>query len=106
LSAEKLNETYEELQLENTFMQSFRYVGAMNKESILSKSDEEIANMMQSVIIAGGFITNVVHNKWMTGAENDDLGLVQEAYDFLEFIQPYRQVGADFDEIYKRRKSK
>jgi len=106
LSDEKLNETYEELQLENTFMQSFRYVGAMNKESILSKSDEEISNMMQSVMISGGFITNVVHNKWMTGAENDDIGLVQEAYDFLEFIQPYRQVGADFDEIYKRRKSK
>ena len=87
-------------------MQSFRYVGAMNKESILSKRDEEISDMMQSVIMAGGFITNVIHNKWMKGAEEDNIELVQEAYDFLEFIQPYRQVGADFDEIYKRRRSK
>ena len=106
LSEDKLNETYEELQQENTFMQTFRYVGQVNKESILSKPDIEIMKMMQSVIIAGGFITNVVHNKWMEGADEDDIDLVVEAKDFLELIQPYRQVGADFNEIYKRRRSK
>ena len=106
LSEEKLGEIYEELLQENTFMQSFRYVGQVNKESILSKTDIEISKMMQSVVISGGFITNYVHNKWMKGAEEDDIELVKEGYDFLELIQPYRQIGGDFNEIYKKRRSK
>ncbi|MFX1324770.1 MAG: NAD(P)/FAD-dependent oxidoreductase [Promethearchaeota archaeon] len=105
LSEEKLNETYEDLLQQNTFMQSFWYVGKENKESILTKTDREISEMMQNVIISGGFITNVVHNKWMKGAEEEDIELVKEGYDFLEFIQPYRQVASDFNEIYKKRRS-
>jgi geranylgeranyl reductase family protein len=106
LSEQKLSEKYEELLEQNTFMQSFHYVGQMNKESILSKTDKEISKMMQNVIISGGFITNVIHNKWMKGVEEDDMDLVTEAYDFLEFIQPYRQVGTDFNDIYEKRRSK
>ncbi len=87
----------------NTFLQAFHYVAAQNKASILSKSDEEIASMMQSVAMGGGFITNVVHNKWMKGAAEDDLGPVKEAYDFMGFLGPYRQIGGEFERVYRER---
>jgi hypothetical protein len=38
----------------------------------------------------------------MKGAEEDDIGLVQDAKDFYEFIQPYRQVGPESVEIYRK----
>ena len=97
---------YNDLIEENIFMSAFRYVAAVNKDSILSMSDPEIVDMMQNVIMGGGFITNVLHNKWMKGAEEGNIELVQEAYDFMEFVQPYRFVGSEFEEIYEQRRKR
>ncbi|HUU78825.1 MAG TPA: NAD(P)/FAD-dependent oxidoreductase [candidate division Zixibacteria bacterium] len=87
---------------ENVFLQSFRYVADMNKQSILSMPDEEIIAMMQNICIGGGFISSAIHRNWMKGADEDDMSLVQDAKDFYEFIQPYRQVGSESLEIYKK----
>jgi hypothetical protein len=86
-------------------MQAFRHVAATNKRSILSKSDAEIVAMMQNVVMGGGFITNVLHNNWMRGAAEGDLAPVQEAYEFMEFVQPYREIGGDFETLYNERKA-
>lgn len=104
LSGEKLESHFNERLEENIFMQAFMHVAKINKESILSKTDREITEMMQNVVIGGGFITNVLHTKWMKGAEEGDIGLVQEAYDFMGFLEPYRQIGSDFEELYRERR--
>jgi len=101
-SAEFLEEHFMERFNGNTFLQSFRYVANLNKQSVLSMPDEEIAAMMQNVCIGGGFISNAIHSNWMKGADDDDMSLVQDAKDFYEFIQPYRQVGSESVEIYKK----
>ncbi len=101
-SAEKLEEHFMERYQENIFLQGFRYVADLNKKSILTKTDEEIAEIMQNVCIGGGFISNAIHTLWMKGAEEDNMDFVQEAKDFYEFIQPYRQVGSETIEIYKK----
>ncbi|HUT79929.1 MAG TPA: NAD(P)/FAD-dependent oxidoreductase [Candidatus Bathyarchaeia archaeon] len=107
LSAENLEDHYMGRYNDNVFLQGFRYVADLNKKSILSKTDEEIVNIMQNVCIGGGFISNAIHTNWMKGAEDDDMGFVQEAKDFYDFIQPYRQVGSESIEIYqKMRKQK
>jgi hypothetical protein len=62
--------------------------------------------MMQNVVMGGGFITNVLHNKWLRGAREENLEPVREAYDFMEFIQPYRAIGGDFEQIYRERKKR
>jgi flavin-dependent dehydrogenase len=90
----------------NVFMKSFMYVAARNKASILSRPDMEIAGLMQSVAMGGGFITNSVHTGWLSGAEAGNIEEVREARDFLELLQPYRSIGADFEEIYAARKRK
>jgi geranylgeranyl reductase family protein len=95
---------YEELLDANIFLKAFLHVAARNKASILSKTDQEIAAMMQSVVLGGGFITNAVHTGWMAGADAGDIEKVREARDFLELLQPYRSLGADFQEIYDARK--
>jgi len=105
-SEEKLAETYEELISDNFFMQAFRHIAAVNKEAILSKSDEEITYMMQNVIMGGGFISNAIHTKWMKGLEDEDMELIQEAYDFMELIQPYAKVDPDFENLYNERRRK
>jgi flavin-dependent dehydrogenase len=87
----------------NTFLQVFHHVAAQNKASILTQSDEEISTMMQNVAMGGGFITNVVHNKWMRGAAEEDLGPVKEALDFMGLLGPYRQIGSEFETIYRER---
>ncbi len=102
LSAEKLEEHFMERYQENVFLQGFRYVADLNKKSILTKTDEEIAEIMQNVCIGGGFISNAIHTLWMKGAEEDNMDFVQEAKDFYEFIQPYRQVGSESIETYKK----
>ncbi|MHA1222849.1 MAG: hypothetical protein ACTSP3_06270 [Candidatus Heimdallarchaeaceae archaeon] len=104
VSEAKLSETYEEMLSENFFMQAFRHIAAVNKEAILSKSDEEITRMMQSVIMGGGFISNAVHTKWLKGVEEENFDLIQEAYDFLELIQPYATVDPDFENLVKERR--
>ncbi|MHA1306972.1 MAG: NAD(P)/FAD-dependent oxidoreductase [Candidatus Heimdallarchaeota archaeon] len=101
-SAEFLEEHFMGRFNENVFLQTFRYIADMNKKSILSMPDEEIAAMMQNVVIGGGFISNTIHNQWMKGADEDNMDLVQEAKDFYELIQPYRQVGSESVEIYKK----
>ncbi|MFW9921728.1 MAG: NAD(P)/FAD-dependent oxidoreductase [Candidatus Thorarchaeota archaeon] len=101
-SAEFLEEHYMGRYNENVFLQSFRYVAEMNKKSIMEKSDEEIASIMQNVCIGGGFISNAIHTYWMKGADEDDMSLIQEAKDFYDFIQPYRQVGMESIDIYKQ----
>jgi len=106
VAREALEGRFEELLGENIFMQAFRHVAATNKKSILSKPDEEIAAMMQNVVMGGGFITNVLHTNWMRGAAEGDLGPVQEAYDFLEFVQPYREIGGDFETLYNERQAR
>ena len=103
-SKEALEESYGELLASNVFLQSFRYVASVNKEAILSKRDEEITEMMQNVILAGGFITNAVHTKWLRGAEEGNIELGREAADFLQFLTPYRQVSAEFEKIYRSRR--
>lgn len=105
-SKTKLSEKYEELIADNFFMQAFRHVAAVNKEAILTKSDEEITRMMQSVIMGGGFISNAIHTKWLKGVEDENFELIQDAYDFLELIQPYAQVDTDFENIYNERRKK
>ncbi|MEA2070676.1 MAG: NAD(P)/FAD-dependent oxidoreductase [Asgard group archaeon] len=105
-SAEKLEELIMERFNTNMFLQGFKYVAEKNKESILAQSDEEIINMMQNVAIGGGFISNAIHTNWMKGAEEEDMDRVQEALDFYQFIQPYRQVGSSAKEIYEEMKSK
>jgi hypothetical protein len=62
--------------------------------------------MIQNVVISGGFISNVIHTLWMKGAEEGNIGYAQEAYDFYELIQPYRQVGINSYEIYKETSKK
>ncbi len=104
VSETKLSETYEQLIGENLFMQAFRYIAEVNKKAILSKSDEEITRMMQSVILGGGFISNAIHTKWIRGVEEGNLEMIQEAYDFLELIQPYAQVDPDFENLYRERR--
>ena len=42
----------------------------------------------------------------MKGAEEGNIELVQEAYDFMEFVQPYRFVGSEFEEIYEQRRKR
>ncbi len=101
-SAEFLEEHFMERFNENVFLQTFRYIADMNKKSILSMPDEEIAAMMQNVVIGGGFISNTIHQQWMKGADEDNMDLVQEAKDFYDLIQPYRQVGSESVEIYKK----
>ena len=70
LSGAGLLAAYDELLDANLFMKAFRHVAARNKASNLAKSDEEIAAMMQSVVMAGGFITNAVHTGWLAGADD------------------------------------
>lgn len=106
LSQQFLESAFNEQLEANVFLTSFLYVAARNKASILSRSDEEIAGMMQSVVMGGGFITNAVHTGWMDGAQKGDMEGVRQAADFLELLQPYRSVGADFEEIYAARKRK
>ncbi len=105
LSAENLEEHYMGRYNDNVFLQGFRYVAEFNKKSILSKTDEEIIDIMQNVCIGGGFISNAIHTNWMRGADEDDMSLVQEAKDFYEFIQPYRQVGSESIDIYNKMRS-
>jgi flavin-dependent dehydrogenase len=104
LSGPNLEALYEELLQANVFMQAFRHVAACNKASILSRTDDEIASMMQNVVLGGGFITNAVHTGWLSGAQEGDIEKVRQARDFLELLQPYRTAGSDFDEIYAARK--
>ena len=104
LSGASLRAAYDELLDANLFMKMFRHVAARNKASILSRSDEEIAGMMQSMVMGGGFITSAVHTGWLAGAEEGDIEKVREARDFVELLQPYRTIGSDFDEIYGARK--
>ena len=106
LSLARLEGGFDELLDANLFMKSFMYVAARNKASILSKSDEEIARMMQSVVMGGGFITNAVHTGWLAAAEEGDIEKAREARDFLELLQPYRSIGSDFEEIYAARKKR
>ncbi len=106
LGRDALESAYRERIEGNTFFQSFHYVASANKASILSKSDEEIASMMQNVILGGGFITNVLHTKWIRGAREEDIEPVKEAYDFMSFLGPYRQIGDEFEAIYRERSGK
>ncbi|HEY9595527.1 MAG TPA: NAD(P)/FAD-dependent oxidoreductase [Spirochaetia bacterium] len=97
---------YEEMLDANLFMKAFGYVAAANKASILSRTDDQIASMMQTVVMGGGFITNAAHTGWMSGADEGDIEKVRQARDFLELLQPYRDIGSDFDAIYAARKRK
>jgi len=106
LSAAGLQASYDELLDANLFMKAFRHVASCNKASILSRSDDEIASLMQNVIMGGGFITNAVHTGWLAGAEQCDGEKVRQARDLMELLQPYRTVGSDFDEIYAARKKR
>ncbi|MHA1418237.1 MAG: geranylgeranyl reductase family protein [Candidatus Heimdallarchaeaceae archaeon] len=106
LSKEKLAETYETLISDNFFMQAFRHIAAVNKKAIMSKTDEEITKMMQRVIMGGGFISNAIHTNWMKGVEDQDMERIQDAYDFLELIQPFAMVDPYFENLYNERKRK
>lgn len=106
LTRARLEAGFDELLDANLFMKSFMYVAARNKASILSKSDEEIARMMQGIVMGGGFITNAVHTGWLAAADEGDIEKAREARDFLELLQPYRSIGSDFEEIYAARKKR
>jgi electron transfer flavoprotein-quinone oxidoreductase len=105
-SEDALRVPYEALLDANLFMKAFAYVASCNKASILSKTDEEISSMMQSMAMGGGFITNAVHTGWLAGAEEGDIEKVRGARDLVEMLQPYRSIGSDFDAIYAARKRK
>ena len=34
--------------------------------------DDELAAMMQNVVIGGGFISNAIHSNWMKGADEEE----------------------------------
>jgi len=106
VSQAALEDPYRERIEGNTFLRSFHYVAAVNKASILAKSDEEIAAMMQNVVLGGGFITNVLHTKWIQGAQEDNIEPVKEAYEFMSFLGPYRQIGDEFEAIYREKSGK
>jgi geranylgeranyl reductase family protein len=106
LSGERLESAFGAKLEENLFLKSFMYVAAKNKASILSRSDADIAAMMQSVAMGGGFITNVVHTDWLSAAETGDVEKARDARDFLELLQPYRSIGEDFEAVYAARKGK
>jgi geranylgeranyl reductase family protein len=106
VSPARMQPVYEELLDGNIFLKAFLHVAARNKASVLAKSDDEIASMMQGVAMGGGFITNAVHTGWLAGADTGDIEQVREARDFMELLQPYRSIGADFQEIYDARKRK
>jgi electron transfer flavoprotein-quinone oxidoreductase len=97
---------YDELLDANLFMKAFGYVAAANKASVLTRSDDEIAALMQSVVMGGGFISNAIHTGWLAGAEEGDLDKVRQARDFMELLQPYRTSGSDFNAIYEARKKR
>jgi electron transfer flavoprotein-quinone oxidoreductase len=99
-----LRTAYEEQLDANLFLKAFHHVATRNKASILSRPDEEIAGLMQGVVMGGGFITNAVHTGWLRGADAGDLEAVREARDFLELLQPYRSIGSEFDAIYAARR--
>ncbi len=105
-SESKLSERYEQLIGDNFFMQAFRHIAAVNKEAALSKSDEDITKMMQQVIMGGGFISSAIHTMWMKGVEDENMDLIQEAYDFQELIVPYASVDPDFEDLIKERGKK
>jgi electron transfer flavoprotein-quinone oxidoreductase len=105
-SGRALAEAYDELLDANLFMKAFGYVAAANKASVLTRSDDEIASLMQSVVMGGGFITNAIHTGWTAGADEGDLDKVRQARDFMELLQPYRTSGSEFDAIYAGRKRK
>jgi flavin-dependent dehydrogenase len=103
---EALQASYEESLDGNLFMKAFGYVAAANKASVLTRTDDEIASMMQTMVMGGGFITNAAHTGWLAGADEGDIEKVRQARDFLELLQPYRSTGSDFDAIYAARKRK
>jgi electron transfer flavoprotein-quinone oxidoreductase len=104
VSAASLQASYDDQLDANLFMKAFAHVAASNKASVLSRTDDEIASMMQSVVMGGGFITNAVHTGWLDGAAEGDIEKVRQSRDFMELLQPYRTIGSDFDEIYAARK--
>jgi flavin-dependent dehydrogenase len=104
VSAQSLSQEFQEQMDANAFLNAFYFVASENKKSILSRTDEDTVNMMQNIILSGGFITNAIHSKWREGAEKGDIGLVKEAADFMDFLTPYRSVGFDFEEIYAKRR--
>jgi electron transfer flavoprotein-quinone oxidoreductase len=104
VSAEALSREFQEQMDANAFLNAFYFVASENKKSILSRTDEDTVNMMQNIVLSGGFITNAIHSKWREGAEKGDIGLVREAADFMDFLTPYRSVGFDFEEIYAKRR--
>ena len=106
VTGEALSAAVSERLSANTFFQAFHYVAAQNKASILSRTDEEISSLMQNVAMGGGFITNVIHTKWMQGADDGNMDLVREARDFMGFLGPYRSIGDEFEKIYRERARK
>ena len=106
VSRGKLEQTYDELIESNIFMQAFYHVAAVNKRSILSMEDEQIVAMMQNVVMGGGFITSVLHNNWRRAALEEDLEPVREAAELIDFLQPYREIGGEFEQIYGGRKKR
>ncbi len=106
VTGESLQRLFDEQFDANLFLKSFFYVAARNKASILSRTDAEISGLMQSAVMGGGFITSSVHTGWLDGAETGDIEKVRESRDFLELLQPYRGIGADFEKIYAARKAK
>jgi len=103
VSRQALEAPFRERLEANTFLQVFHYIAAQNKASILTQSDEEISAMMQNVAMGGGFISSVMHNKWLKGAAEEDLGPVKEAADFMGLLGPYRRIGSEFEQIYRER---
>jgi len=104
VGSDALAAAFQERMDSNAFLNAFFYVAEANKRSILSQPDEETVRMMQNIALAGGFITNAIHTGWRRGAEKDDIALVKEAADFMVFLTPYRGVGFECEEIYRKRR--
>lgn len=106
VSKEKLKSHFNEQVESNIFMQAFNYVASENKKSIISRTDDEITDIMQAICFGGGFISNVIHTNWIKGAETENIELVKDAYNFMEFVKPYKTFGSNFEEIYNQRRKK
>ncbi|MBN1628139.1 MAG: hypothetical protein JW990_00095, partial [Thermoleophilia bacterium] len=104
LSGPSLQAALDERVEANLFMKVFHNIAARNKASILSRTDEETAALMQNVVMGGGFITSAVHGEWLRGAQEGRIDPVQEASDLLGILGPYRQIGNDFEECYRQRR--
>jgi len=103
-----LSATYNDLCSSDMYMEGFRHIAELQKEAVLTLSEEELATLMQDMVMGGGFITSYIHTKWTEAAREKDMDKLQAAYDCLQFTAPYRSYGnavqEEFQALWNERK--